>query len=115
MIVAGEGGEEVDLLSAMRILRQEMGIKYLLCEGGPVLYGGMIRAGLIDEKFLTVAPVDAGQEIPPEQEIVPWKQPAVRPTIFSGTGFTKEKVVRWHWVSCRKVRDMQFNRYRTIR
>ncbi len=113
IIVAGEGSE-ADLPSALRVLRQEMGIKYLLCEGGPVLYGHMIRAGLIDEKFLTVAPVDAGQEIPPEQESVSWKQPAIRPTVFAGKGFTKEKLVRWHWVSCRKVRDMQFNRYRVI-
>ncbi len=114
IIVAGEGSE-VDLTSAMRRLRLEMGIKYLLCEGGPTLYGHMIRAGLIDEKFLTVAPVDAGQEIPAEQETVPWKQPAIRPTIFSGSGFTKERIVRWHWMSCRKVGDLQFNRYRAIR
>lgn len=114
IIVAGDGNE-VDLPLAMRALRQEMGIKYLLCEGGPVLYGNMIRAGLIDEKFVTVSPVDAGQEIPAEQEMVPWKQPAIRPTIFSGTGFTKAKLVGWHWVSCRKVRDLQFNRYRVIR
>lgn len=114
IIVAGEGGAGVDLLTGMRILRQEMGIKHLLCEGGPVLYGHMIRTGLIDEKFLTVAPVDAGQEIPPEQESVPWKQPAIRPTVFSGKGFTKENLVRWRWVSCRRVGDMQFNRYRVI-
>jgi riboflavin biosynthesis pyrimidine reductase len=113
IIVAGEGSE-ADLPSAMKTLRQEMGIKHLLCEGGPVLYGHMIRAGLIDEKFLTIAPLDAGQEIPPEQEMVPWKQPAIRPTIFSGPGFTKEKVVQWHWVSCRKVGNIQFNRYRRI-
>jgi riboflavin biosynthesis pyrimidine reductase len=113
IVVAGEGGE-VDLPSALRALRREMGIKYLLCEGGPMLYGHMIRAGLIDEKFLTIAPVDAGQEIPAEQEMVPWRQPTIRPTIFSGTGFTKETLARWHWVSCRKVGDLQFNRYRRI-
>jgi riboflavin biosynthesis pyrimidine reductase len=113
IIVAGNGSE-VDLSSALRTLRQEMGIKHLLCEGGPVLYGHMIRAGLIDEKFLTVAPIDAGQEIPPEQEPVPWKQPAIRPTVFSGKGFTKETLASWRWVSCRKVGDMQFNRYRVI-
>ncbi len=113
IIVAGEGSV-VDLPFAMRTLRQEMGIKYLLCEGGPMLYGYMLRAGLIDEKFLTVAPIDAGQEIPPEQETVPWKQPTMRPTIFSGQGFTKEKLVHWHWVSCRKRGDLQFNRYRVI-
>jgi riboflavin biosynthesis pyrimidine reductase len=105
---------EVDLPAAMKILRQEFGIRYLLCEGGPVVYGLMLRAGLIDEKFLTVAPLDAGQQIPAEQESVPWKQPGMRPTIFSGTGFTKEHLVRWRWLSCRKSGDLQFNRYRRI-
>ena len=113
IIVPGEGSA-VDLRLAMRTLRQELGIKYVLCEGGPTLYGHMLRAGLIDEKFLTVAPLDAGQEIPLGQELVAWKQPETRPTIFAGTGFTKEQVVRWHWLSCRKVGDMQFNRYRRI-
>lgn len=114
IIVAGEGSE-VDLAAAMRMLRQEFGVRYLLCEGGPVLYGHMIRAGLIDEKFLTVAPLDVGQEIPPEQQQVPWKQPVVRPTIFSGRGLPKEKAVKWRWLSCRKVGDLQFNRYRVLR
>jgi 5-amino-6-(5-phosphoribosylamino)uracil reductase len=114
IIIAG-AGDQVDLVGAMKILRQELGIKYLLCEGGPQLYGGMIRADLIDEKFLTVSPLDVGQEIPPEQKSVPWAQPAVRPTIFSGSGFTKEKVARWQWLSCRKVGDWQFNRYRRLR
>jgi riboflavin biosynthesis pyrimidine reductase len=114
IIVAGQG-DDVDLVSAMRTLRAEFGIKYLLCEGGPQLYGSMVRSDLIDEKFLTVSPLDVGQEIPPEQKSVPWKQPAIRPTIFSGKGFTKEQAIRWQWLSCRKVGDLQFNRYRRSR
>jgi riboflavin biosynthesis pyrimidine reductase len=114
IIVAGEGGE-VDLASAMQTLRQEFGIKYLLCEGGPQLYGAMIRSDLIDEKFLTISPMDVGQEIPAEQKPVPWEQPATRPTIFSGKGFTKEQAIRWQWLSCRKMGDLQFNRYRRLR
>lgn len=113
LIVTDKDGE-VDLSAAMKILRREFGIRYLLCEGGPVLYGHMLRAGLIDEKFLTVAPLDVGQRIPAEQESVPWKQPAMRPTIFSGTGFTREHLMRWRWLSCRKAGDLQFNRYRKI-
>ena len=113
VIVAGKS--EVDLGTAMKIVRQELGIKYLLCEGGPQLYGSMIRADLIDEKFLTIAPLDVGQEIPAEQERVQWEQPSIRPTIFSGKGFTKDELVRWRWLSCRKVGDLQFNRYRRLR
>jgi len=113
IVTAGQGSE-VDLKQVMRILRQEFGIKYLLCEGGPQLYGSMIRNGLIDEKFLTIAPLDIGQEIPPEQPEVPWEQPRLRPTIFSGPGFVKENAQRWQWLSCRRVGDHQFNRYRKV-
>lgn len=111
IIVAGQGST-VDLAAALGELRSAMGVRYLLCEGGPRLYSALLRDLLLDEKFLTVAPLDAGQVLPPEQAAVSWEQPAIRPTIFSGHGFTKEKVVRWSWVSCRKVGDLQFNRYR---
>ena len=113
IIVSGQGSS-VDLVEALRELRTSMGIRYLLCEGGPQLYGAMLRERLIDEKFVTVSPLDAGQVIPKEQEPVAWPQSALRPTIFSGEGFTKENMVRWNWVSCRKVGDYQFNRYRRV-
>jgi riboflavin biosynthesis pyrimidine reductase len=45
----------VDLVEAMRTLKQVYGINRLLCEGGPTLYGYMSRAGLMDEKFLTIS------------------------------------------------------------
>lgn len=40
VVLAGEG-ELVDLPCAMGILRKQFGIQYLLCEGGPTLYGYM--------------------------------------------------------------------------
>ena len=49
----GEGG--VDLPEAMRYLRQERGIRGLLCEGGPRLHGDLQAAGLVDEIFVTFA------------------------------------------------------------
>ncbi len=113
IIVAGEQGM-VDLNAALQELRSRFEVKHLLCEGGPRLYGNMIRAGLVDEKFVTVAPFDAGQIVPPGQDPVVWEQPAIRPTILSGQGFTKEDMVRWAWVSCRKIGDYQFNRYRRV-
>jgi riboflavin biosynthesis pyrimidine reductase len=67
VIVAGQDAF-VDLAQAMRILRQDYGINRLLCEGGPTLYGYMSRAGLIDEKFLTISPLEVGMFVPPEQE-----------------------------------------------
>jgi riboflavin biosynthesis pyrimidine reductase len=114
LIVAGED-KNINLPIAMAILRKEMGIKHLLCEGGPTLYGSMARAGLIDEKFVTVSPVEIGLLVPPEQGVSPagkGTQLNVRPTTFMFPGFTKETAPWWRWMSCRRVGDHQFNRYR---
>jgi riboflavin biosynthesis pyrimidine reductase len=117
VITAGKGAF-VDLPFAVRILREQFGIEYLLCEGGPTLYGWMARADLIDEKFLTVSPVEVGQMIPAEQKPAEYERanpPKLRPTIFGAPGFTADEVKWWHWLSCRRVADHQFNRYRRRR
>jgi riboflavin biosynthesis pyrimidine reductase len=114
LLVAGES-RTVDLKTAARLLRTELGIRYLLCEGGPILYGGMIHAGLIDEKFMTISPLEVGQVIPAEQPRAQADIPgqiSLRPTTFGGSGFTKEDAPWWHWMSCRRAGDHQFSRYR---
>ncbi|MGA8745770.1 MAG: dihydrofolate reductase family protein [Solirubrobacterales bacterium] len=54
----------VDIAEALRQLRQQRGIRALLCEGGPRLHGELESAGLVDELFLTLAPKLAGGEAP---------------------------------------------------
>jgi riboflavin-specific deaminase-like protein len=51
---------ELTLTTVLRHLRSEHGIRSLLCEGGPTLFGALLREGLVDELFLTVAPKLAG-------------------------------------------------------
>lgn len=117
IIAAGEG-ETLDLPTAVRKLRQELGIGYLLCEGGPTLYGNFARADLIDEKFLTISPIEVGQLVPPEQPRLPSEAKVLhllRPTVFGGPGLTKETMSHWSWLSSRKSGDHQFNRYRRNR
>jgi riboflavin biosynthesis pyrimidine reductase len=117
VIVAGEE-IFVDLGHAMRILRQEHGVERLLCEGGPTLYGYLTKAGLVDEKFVTVSPMEIGLMIPPEQQPTEWEKnspPKQRPTTFMAPGFLKENVPWWRWMSCRRVGDHEFNRYRRRR
>jgi riboflavin biosynthesis pyrimidine reductase len=118
VLVCGDG-DFVPLEEAMRRLRRELNIHYLLCEGGPTLYGGLSRAGVVDEKFLTVAPVEVGQFVPPEQEPSETERenpPRMRPTVFDqAPGFPKEKAPHWQWLSCRRVGHHQFNRYRRVR
>jgi len=114
VVVAGEG-TFVDLAEAMRILRRQHGIERVLCEGGPTLYGYMSRAGLIDEKFITISPVEIGLFIPAEQEPSEAERtnpPKERPTPFMAPGFMKENAPWWQWMSCRRVGDHEFNRYR---
>ena len=117
VISAGEGGT-VNLPAATRELRSRLGIQYLLCEGGPTLYGTMARADLVDEKFVTVSPVEVGQYVPAEQERLPREMglnPLVRPNVFGGPGLTRETMTHWTWLSCRKSGDHGFNRYRRVR
>jgi riboflavin-specific deaminase-like protein len=46
----------LDLPAALAALRARMGVRTLLCEGGPHLNGQLFAAGLVDELFLSFAP-----------------------------------------------------------
>ena len=117
ILAAGES-EALDLPRAIAKLREQLGIEYLLCEGGPTLYGNLARTDLIDEKFMTIAPVETGQVVPSQQERIGEEHTVpvlLRPTVFGGPGFARERVTHWRWMSCRKAGDHQFNRYRRER
>ncbi len=55
-----EDGGGVDLKALLRDLREREGVRLLLCEGGPSLFGQMLELGLVDECFHTVSPRLAG-------------------------------------------------------
>lgn len=57
-VVRHEG--QVDMVEAMRHLREDRGIRSLLCEGGPHLHADLHQANLVDELFVTLAPKVAG-------------------------------------------------------
>ena len=50
--------------AALADLRRR-GIRGLLCEGGPTLHGALHAAGLVDEVYVTVAPLMTGDEDEP--------------------------------------------------
>jgi riboflavin-specific deaminase-like protein len=54
----------VDIAKALRHLREERGIRALLCEGGPGLHNQLQATGLVDELFLTIAPKLPGGQAP---------------------------------------------------
>jgi riboflavin biosynthesis pyrimidine reductase len=63
--VVREPDGRVDLDVALRRLREERGVRALLCEGGPHLHSQLQAGKLADELFLTIAPklVGAGSTI----------------------------------------------------
>jgi riboflavin-specific deaminase-like protein len=63
--VVREPDGRVDVAAALRRLREERGVRALLCEGGPHLHSQLQAEGVADELFLTIAPklVGAGSTI----------------------------------------------------
>jgi riboflavin biosynthesis pyrimidine reductase len=49
------------LAEALAGLRRR-GVRSLLCEGGPRLFGSLVADGLVDELFLTLAPLLTGED-----------------------------------------------------
>jgi 2,5-diamino-6-(ribosylamino)-4(3H)-pyrimidinone 5'-phosphate reductase len=55
------GGSEVDLPLALEKIGARLGVRTLMLEGGGGINGSMLRAGLVDEISLLVAPVADGR------------------------------------------------------
>jgi len=51
---------ELELRPLLERLRREFGVRSIVCEGGPRLNESLIREGLVDELFLSIAPKLAG-------------------------------------------------------
>jgi 5-amino-6-(5-phosphoribosylamino)uracil reductase len=56
----GPAGAELELAPLLRRLRAEFSVRSILCEGGPSLNASLVREGLVDELFLSIAPKLAG-------------------------------------------------------
>lgn len=95
----------VDLPAALEFLRREMGVRLLLCEGGPKLYLSLLEAGCVDECFQTIAPCVIGSGT----------DDAPRRTLGDGRAWGAEEAPRFRLQSVRAgVRDpdLLFLRYR---
>jgi riboflavin biosynthesis pyrimidine reductase len=101
MRVEAVGSE--DRVPAGAILEQVRGTgaRLALCEGGPQLYGELLRARLIDELFLTIAPQIVGRDAN-----------AHRLALVEGTSFG-DRLGRWSkLLAVRRAGDDLFLRYR---
>jgi riboflavin-specific deaminase-like protein len=76
--------EEVTLTRVMRDLHGQFGVRTLLCEGGPTLFGSLVAEGLVDELFLTLSPKLVGGE--------------GNPAIVSGPPLPEPADVQLRWV-----------------
>jgi riboflavin-specific deaminase-like protein len=94
VIVAGEQG--VDLVDAVDTLNA-LGLTRVLCEGGPALLADAVRADLVDELCLTIAPIVVGD---------------AGPSLISGT---IHPPARWIPEPPRLADGMLFMRYRADR
>ena len=84
----------------LEALHAQCGVRMLLHEGGPTLYGEFIRAGLVDEMFVTLAPQLAGSS------------PAMpRPNMVWGTEFIPENAPQLRIVSAKQSADHLYLRY----
>ncbi len=80
-IISVGGSAPVDLAAAAQLLRREHGIRTLLCEGGPSVYGELLKKKLIDEDFRTISLQVLGRSTLPGTD---------RPTAYGSAGYTPE-------------------------
>jgi riboflavin-specific deaminase-like protein len=60
--IRAEHNGALDLRGALAELRERLDVRTLLCEGGPHLNSQLLTAGLVDELFLSLSPMLAGED-----------------------------------------------------
>jgi len=99
--VAPVGDAKMVPAGAILELVKMLGGRLALCEGGPHLFGELLRARLVDELFLTMAPQVVGRDATND-----------RLSLVEGTSFG-EKQGRWSGLTAvRRAGDDLFLRYR---
>lgn len=95
VLVAGR--DAVQLKEAVERLKADYGIRYLLVEGGPILTHAFIEAGLVNDLFMTLAPlVKSGIETP---------------TLVEGPAFPYGALPRFCLLSIAEAGDELYLRY----
>lgn len=92
----GQDGVDVDRL--MRVLHDDFGARIVLCEGGARVYGSLLRAGRIDEEFLTLCPIVMGSSLDGPH----------RPSLVEGVAFAPGTTPRTRLISLRRAGDYLF-------
>lgn len=93
----------IDPLAILELLQAEFGVKTLLHEGGPKLFGQFLAAEAVDELFLTLSPQIAGRS-----------GDSARPAIVQGVGFVPDSAPRLQMLSAKANAAFLYLRYRRI-
>ncbi len=95
------GADGVDLQRYARMMADNYGVNFLLCEGGATLYGAFLAAGVVDEPFITRSPLVVGEN-----------RDNRRPSLVEGTGWLPDQAPRMEILSVRKAGNYLYMRYR---
>ena len=87
-------------VAILRLLHAQYGIKSLLHEGGPSLFGEFMAAQVVDELFLTLSPQIAGRA-----------SGAARPALVEGTEFMPKCAPWFQLLSVKQSADHLYLRY----
>jgi len=87
----------------LQLLHSQFGVKTLLHEGGPTLFGQFLAANAVDELFLTLSPQIAGR-----------KDDGPRPSVVQGVEFAPDASPRFQTLSVKERAAFLYLRYRTI-
>jgi len=85
----------------LQLLQSQFGVKTLLHEGGPALFGQFLAAEAVDELFLTLSPQIAGRGGDP-----------TRPAVVQGVQFNPDSAPRFQMVSVKERAAYLYLRYR---
>lgn len=91
-------GGEADWHQVLGTIRRVHGVERLIVEGGSELNAGLLKADLVDELFLTLAPkIKLGRDVA---------------TYAGGEPLARSALLQFSLVSCQPVGDEVFLRYR---
>jgi riboflavin biosynthesis pyrimidine reductase len=100
--VLEQGTDSVDLRDLVATLAGRFGVRTLLCEGGPHVYGSLLQASLGHDEFVTLSPLVIGES----------EGGTRRPSLVEGTAFAPGAAPRSRLLSVRRSGDYVYLRSR---
>jgi riboflavin biosynthesis pyrimidine reductase len=94
-------GGTIAPLAMLRLLYEQLGVRRLLHEGGPTLFGQFLTAEAVDELFLTLSPQIAGR-----------RADAIRPGLVQGMEFMPDGAPWLQLLSVKQRAEHLYLRYR---